>query len=78
MHNPGRNINSGASDRLLHSDRIFGRNAQMAVIRQQRGERVKSAAGGGFSMARNFSARRGPPSDWTCGLLRESALQSLL
>jgi hypothetical protein len=28
MRSPGRNVNSGASDRPLHSDPIFGRNAR--------------------------------------------------
>jgi hypothetical protein len=33
VRNPSRKVNSGASDRQHHSDPIFGRNAQKAVMR---------------------------------------------
>ena len=44
VRNPGRDVNSGASDRLLHSDRLFGRNAQIAAIRRWRGNRGSARA----------------------------------
>src|SRR4029077_14023927 len=55
----GRNINSGASDRPLHGDPIFGRNAQIPVIRRGLAEPVKSTQDGSFfaNLDRQLSGR---------------------
>jgi hypothetical protein len=40
VRNPGHNVNSSGSDRLLQSDPILGRNAQIAVTTDRRMDRT--------------------------------------